>query len=248
MTNHKIQISGVGLAVGLSLIAALAVALLTDIGGAAADSSAAEEAVAVSESPRPLFVGDPGPGTSKFGALKPATTSALEALPDGVGTVLANLPQDPAREPSAGGEHPNPIGGTVGAVASLPSAVGTSDIGFAEVNGALCLFAAGAEYQGAAIGSCPSLEQAEEGRGFVVIPDLSPDSVRVVGIAPDGVNRIGVDRGGDGAIDQTVPVASNLYQVDLPPTPSEIVGIAKSGQHSFQVPVPLDRLAAPGGN
>jgi hypothetical protein len=250
MMNIKIQRnrSALGL-LAFSLVAALTIGLVASIGGAAADSrpAADQEVIPIFESPRPLFIGEPGPGGSKFGALEPASAALIEAMPETVTTVLASVPMDPSHEPTPGENSRNPIHGAVGAVASIESPMGASEIGFAEVNGSLCLFAAGKEYQGAAVGSCPSLDQAEAGRGYVVIPGLSPEYIRVVGVAPDGVAEVGIDSSGDGTVDQKVQVVSNLYQVDLPPNPSEIVGITASGDIAFRVSIPLHSFTGHAG-
>jgi hypothetical protein len=244
--NSKIQRSKLGAgALALSLAAALIVCLMVGLGGAAADSGSAADdqgSVSVAESPRPIFIGEPGPGAARFGALKPASAASVDSLPETVKNVLASVPEDP----SEGANASNPARGTVGAVANGESAIGTS-VGFVEVNGALCLFAAGQEYQGAAVGSCPSLAQAEAGEGYVAIPGIAADSVRVIGVAPDGVTQIGADGDGDGSIDRKVEVVSNLYQLDLPPSSTEISGLTSSGETAFQVTIPLDRFASMAG-
>jgi len=210
-------------------VVALLIVALTAVAGGAAEFGGDKVPV---ESSRPLTIGTPGTGTAKFNVLRPATAAGARQLPVTVQTVLANPPASAAATK-----------GTVTAFGSRAVGVGASQIGVAEVDGVLCVFAAGSDYQGAAVGNCLTLAEAETGEGYVAVPDLSPNSVRIVGVVPNGVASLAVDSGEDGTVDRTVSVGSNLYQVDLAEVPTTIAGLTKSGEQAFKIQLPLDQFA-----
>lgn len=218
----------VAILLSLSLAAVLVFSLM---GGASADPGPTGEAQGV-----PI---DPGPGAPRFDVLQPASTTAVSELPASVVTVLA----EPTPRP-AGAELEAQESDAVTALGTAPSGSTSSEVDVAEVNGMLCLFAAGSEYEGAALGSCLSVPQAEAGEGYVAIPDVSPGLVRIIGLAPDGVTTIAVDSGEDGTVDKNVAVASNTYQVDVEDVPTILTGLTESGDVAFQMKLPIGGLAS----
>jgi hypothetical protein len=226
---------------GLGAIAVLVIGLTAGSGSASSGSTAvppSSASVPVKDSP-PIYIGEVGAGVSHFRVLKPATVKAVEALPETVARALANLRNDPSVAPANSSAAADPIRGTVTALGTTSFGAGQSEAGIAEVNGVICLFATGKDYEGAAVGSCPSLEQAESGAGYTVIPGLSPGKDRVIGVVPDGVTSVQVDSNEDGSVDQQVQVTSNLYQVDLNPVATAITGLTEEGKPAFTLNLAL---------
>jgi len=224
ITNKKLTVA---LCAGA---AALLIVALTAVASGAAGLGGGSVPV---EKSRPISIAAPGAGTATFGVLRPATAVGAQQLPVTVQTVLANPPASNAADASRG---------TVTAFGSRSAGLG-SEIGVAEVDGGLCIFAAGADYQGAAVGSCPSLAESAAGKGYVAVPGLSPNSVRIVGVVPNGIANLAVDSGENGTVDRTVSVTSNLYQVDLAEVPTTIAGLTRSGEQAFRIQLPLDQFA-----
>ena len=207
---------------GLGLVALLIASLTIGSGGATADRSSAGDSQA-------FPTGEPGPGISQFSVLEPADSFAAGEIPASVASVLAELP---ATSDGQGDSVVNALG-----VASSGSA--SSQVLLAEVNNSVCVLATGAEYQGAAVGSCPSITEAESGDGYVVVQGLSKDSVRVIGIAPDGVASVSIDNGADGTVDEEATVSGNVYQADLDKAPTTVSGLTASNDVQFQTELPL---------
>lgn len=218
--------------VALGLSAALVIGMTAGSGGASTEAGPGDA--------QRISVGDPGPGASRFDILKPASASAVAALPDTVVAVLSNPPVQPE-----GTSTPQEVArGTVTALGAVPKGSGSSEVDVAEVNGMFCLFAVGEEYKGAAVGDCPSIAAAEAGEAYVVVPAISPGLVRVVGLVPNDVVSIAIDSGDDGTIDQKVAVTSNVYQADVEDVPTAVSGLTRSGDTAFHVKFPLAGLAS----
>lgn len=233
-----------GALASLSLLAIVVAALVAGSGAAAAPdpNAGAPQADSASASGAPaISIGSVGAGASRFDILQPASSSSVQSLPESVTEVLANQP--PSVSATSGfaesaSSTPVPTGNTVTALGEV--VLGGSEIVVAEASAGVCTLATGAEHEGAALGTCSSLEEAESGGSYVALPGMAPDAVRVIGLAPNGTSRIAVDSGEDGTTDETVPVSSNIYQVDLKPVPTVISGITESGQVAYQVKLPLD--------
>lgn len=208
--------------VGLGVVALLIISLTAGSGGANADRDSAADSHA-------FPTGGGGPETSQFGVLKPAGSFPISEVPASVVSVLAEMP---ATEDGQGS-------GVVNAIGIAPGGTASSQVLLAEVSHKLCVLATGEEYGGAAVGSCFSVADAETGSGFVAVQGLSKDSVRVIGIAPDGVATVSVDTGADGSIDKEVAVSGNVYQTELDKAPTAVTGLSASGDTRFQAELPL---------
>jgi hypothetical protein len=144
-------------------------------------------------------------------------------------------------------ELPGPGGdgdGVVTALGVVPGGTASSEAVVAEVSGQICLFAAGKDYQGAAVGSCFSITTAEAGGAYVAVQGVAPGEVRLLGLAADGVQSVSLDSGADGASDVVAPVQSNVYQADVAKEPTTATGLGASEDVRFQTEMPL---AASGG-
>lgn len=220
-------------AVVVSLVALTAVVVAVVNSSSASESDPPPTGRVVSpKGEPPLHLGEPGEASSRFGVLRPATPAAAEGLPSSVLSVLANSGalQSDAR--------------TLNAVGTVEAGQG-SEVTVADTSGELCLAVRNPELHGAVPGACSSLAKAEAGNGFVTLPELEPGTVRVIGLVPDGIERVGVDANGDGTPDQTVPVSSNVYQLDLKPANTTLLGLSKDGSVSFKVELPLAAHSTP---
>ena len=229
MRNKKV----VGGTVGLAALVAAIVTVIAATGASGSSSAppASTATVPVAES-SPIYIGEPGSGVDHFGSLQPATSAAVEALPETVAHALAGLREHASVNPAQANFATNPVRGTVSALDTTSFGVG-SQVGVAEANGELCVFASGPDYQGAAVGDCSSLGQAEAGGAYVTVPGMTEGATRIIGLAPDGVTSIAIDSNEDGSVDQKVPVVDNLYQADVEPVVTTISGLNESGQTIF---------------
>jgi hypothetical protein len=215
----------------VSLLALAAVALLVVALSATSDSTTSDSGQAGDS--EPALAATSGGTASQFSVLKPAASVPKGEIPDAVASVLDELP-------GSGGQG----NGVVTALGIVPGGSGSSQAVVAEVSGSLCVFAAGKDYQGAAVGSCFTITKAEAGEAYVAVQGTSPDEVRVIGIVPDGVKDVSFDSGANGTVDAKAPVQSNVYQADVAKAPTAVTGRGASGDARFQANLPL---AANGG-
>lgn len=213
ITNRKLIVSLLALAAGALLIVALSA---TSDSGSTGGSGGGAHAVANDAA------------ASQFAVLDPADTVSGDEIPPAISTVLDELP-------GAGGDGD----GVVTALGIVPGGTASSEIVVAEVSGQICLFAAGKDYQGAAVGSCFSITTAEAGRAYVAVQGVSPGQVRVLGLAPDGIQDVAFDSGSDGSAEKAVPVQANVYQADVAKEPTTVSGQGASGEALYRTEMPL---------
>lgn len=230
LANRKKSIAAVVVALGLLVVL---IAVISGGSIVAADSESAPEGNSVSPSGEPpLYIGEPGAASSRFSILTAATPSTVEALPSSAVSLLANSQAFVTSSPTL-------------------NALGTVDVGqeseitVAEAGLELCMVVNNPDLEGAAAGACSPLGEAEEGGNYVTLPDLVPGSVRLIGLAPDGITDIGIDANADGTPDRTIPVSSNVYQVDLDPVTTTISGLSGDGGVAYEVELPLSVHAQP---
>lgn len=215
--NRKLIVS----LLGLAAIALLVVGLSATSGGVSSDSGKAGK-------PETSLAAANDAAASQFSVLKPAASVSESEIPAAVSSVLEELPAGDGQGP-----------GVVTALGLVPGGSASSQVVVAEVSGSLCLFAAGQDYQGAAVGSCFSITTAEAGAAYVAVQGVSPGEVRVIGIAPDGVEHVSFDSGANETTDVRAPVQSNVYQADVAKAPTTVVGRGESGDVRFQTEMPL---------
>jgi hypothetical protein len=210
----------------VSLLALTAAALLIVALNAASDSGTSSVRAGSSES---ALAAANDAAASQFSVLEPAVTGSESRVPPAIASVLEELPG-----PGGNGE------GVVTALGVVPGGTASSEVVVAEVSGQICLFAAGEDYQGAAVGSCFSITTAEAGQAYVAVQGVSPGAARVLGIAPDGVENVSVDSGSNGTAEEVTPVQSNVYQADVAKEPTTVAGRAASGEVLYRTEMPLN--------
>lgn len=205
---------------GIGLVALLVVSLTV---GATADRSSADDPQASSTPVKR------DSGSSQFSVLEPADSGATSEIPARVASVLAELP---ATDDGQGK-------GVVNALGIAPGGSASSQVVLAEVSDRLCAFATGDRYQGAVLGNCFSLTDAEDGKGYLAVLGLAEGSVELIGVAPDGIASVSIDTGADGTVDEKATVSGNVYQADLGKAPTIVTGLTASGDARFQTTLPL---------
>lgn len=201
---------------GMGLVVLLIVGLTVGSSGATADRSSETG-------------GERDSVNSQYSVLEPADSVATGEIPASVASLLAELP---ATDDGQGK-------GVVNALGIAPDGSASSQIVLAEVSDRLCVLATGEEYQGAAVGNCFSIVEAEAGKGYVAVLGLAEGSVRFIGIAPDGVASVSIDTGSDGTVDEEATVSGNVYEADLDKAPTTVTGLTASGDAQFQTELPL---------
>lgn len=210
----------------VSLLALAAVALLVVVLSATSDSTTPGSGQA--GDPEPALAAANDAAASQFSVLKPDASVPEDKIPAAVASVLEELP-------GSGGQGD----GVVTALGIVPGGSGSSQIVVAEVSGSLCVLAAGKDYQGAAVGSCFTITKAEAGQAYVAVQGITQDEVRVIGIAPDGVEEVSFDVGANGSVDVKAPVQSNVYEADVAKAPTAVTGRGASGDVRFRADLPL---------
>jgi len=206
---------------GLGLTALAVIVLAVD------SSSATVERGDLAGDAQSSAKGEIAAGVSQFSILRPVDSVAPGEIPPSVASVLAEMP---ATEDGQGRGVVEALGTVV------PTDSLASQITVAEVSGRLCVLATGNEYQGAALGSCFSRAEAVAGQGYVAIQGLAKDSVRVIGLAPDGVAKVAIAGGAGG---EEVAVAGNVYEADVVEAPTTVSGLTAAGDVSFRTQLPL---------
>lgn len=213
ITNRKLIVSLLALAAAALLIVALSASSdsgTTGSGGGGAQAVANDGAA------------------SQFDVLEPADSVSGDEVPTAISSVLDELP-------GAGGDGD----GVVTALGIVPGGTPSSEVVVAEVSGQVCLFAAGTDYQGAAVGSCFSITTAEAGRAYVAVQGVAPGQARVLGLAPNGVRSVTFDSGSDGTAEKAAPVQANVYQADVAKEPTTVIGRGASQQAQYRTEMPL---------
>ena len=213
ITNRKLIVSLFALAAAALLIVALSA---TSDSGSTGSSGGGAQAVANDAA------------ASQFDVLEPADTVSGDEIPPAISSVLDELP-------GVGGDGD----GVVTALGVVPGGTASSQVVVAEVSGQVCLFAAGKDYQGAAVGSCFSITTAEAGRAYVAVQGVSPGQARVLGLAPNGVQSVSFDSGSDGTAEKATPVQANVYQADLAKEQTTAIGRGASEEARYQTEMPL---------
>lgn len=96
-----------------------------------------------------------------------------------------------------------------------------------------------------ASGTCSDLARALE-TGITTVSSCSeggPLEFRIAGIVPNGIESLGVERHGDGKIEETTPVVDNAFSVSLRPVGVVLHGIGDSAAEHFELKYPLAGFA-----
>lgn len=175
--------------------------------------------VALGANSSPATADSEGNPVRGFSVLQPATAGDVDALPANVrGWVNAT-----SKMPFSGGP-----------VTALGTAKTTSgNVYVAAIGKSVCaLTGLGG------LSSCGEVPMASEGKAFAAAPD-GCGSYSVVGIMPDGVSELAVDRRADGQVDETIRVSGNVYQATFDAVPT-VLSAEKAG---ISVTLPLDEYA-----
>ncbi|HET8813975.1 MAG TPA: hypothetical protein VFM51_03365 [Solirubrobacterales bacterium] len=166
------------------------------------------------------------PPASKFSALQPATPAAMDAVSEEMKMRLDLMALRLGL----------PDAGAVSEVAVVPRSDG-GDVTLAAMGESICAFLT------EGIGGCDEGQRVIAGQSFSAEP-VGCDGYRVLGVVPDGVAHIAIDGHGDGSVDATLPVESNVYVGVLDPVRTIAMGISESGDSRFSVDLPLDYYAS----
>lgn len=93
------------------------------------------------------------------------------------------------------------------------------------------------------LGNCAERQFATAGRAFSAAPE-GCGSYQVLGIVPDGIENVTIQRAGDGSTIANLPVGTNAYVGSLPAERLTAVGVDETGMTVFETPLPLDEYLA----
>jgi len=204
---------------GTVLLAAL---VLTGVLSWTDDASSAAQ-------PQTTATSSPAATDSELSIFRSSNTASISEIPETLSSALSLLPAtENSREK-----------GTVEKLGVVPGGSSQSEVVVAKVSQRICIFAAGTDYQGAAVGSCFSAAEVEAGKGFVAVQGMENGLARVIGIAPNGVARVSIDSGDDGRTDAVVDVSANVYLADLKTVPTVVSGVDPDGNVEFETEMPL---------
>jgi len=158
-----------------------------------------------------------------FSVLKPDSAEARSSLPDGGASWLARL--DAGTLPGLGDDEVSGVG------VAHNSAFG--DVVVASIGGYVCAYSIDAE-----ISTCGTIELLAA-NGLVAVKPGCEEHL-VVGLMPNGVDRLAVNETGDDVSGEArnVAVTSNVYAARLKPVQTTLVGSDDSGD-SYSVDLPL---------
>lgn len=163
------------------------------------------------------------PGISpQLSVLKKPTSEKLAELP---ATIRAQITAPPA--------NPEQIEG----IGTVGSTVVT------QVAGRVCTYGA------AGGGSCGPIKEALAGELVSVGicgPGIAPGHAQIVGLMPDGVSSISIDRGSDGTVDESLQVTENVYEASLPTVDTTLSATGNDGAE-YEEALPLAELAKANG-
>jgi hypothetical protein len=111
---------------------------------------------------------------------------------------------------------------------------------------ALCMTDA---VDGSGVATCAPLADAASGKmitASICMPDLVEEKIRVLGLAPDGVQSVAIDYGVDGLVDMRVPVTENMYEADVPAVRASFSD-ANGEVATFATTQPLNKWGLPQG-
>ena len=171
------------------------------------------------------------PSASKFEVLQPASPDAMDAVSAETKAQLDFMAARPAllSEGAASAAEVSEVG-----VINRPDG---TEVTVASIGGDICAFLAGG------VGGCDDGQRVAAGQLFSAEP-VGCDGYRVLGLAPDGVTEIAVDSRGDGSVDVTLPVTSNVYVGTLDPVQTVVTGLDEAGEPRYSVAIPLDSYAS----
>jgi hypothetical protein len=124
--------------------------------------------------------------------LKPVDSEMIAALPPRAKTWLTATETTPY------------AGGQVSLLGS--TSIEGGEIVVATVGNSTCALSLKEE-----VSACGETERVEDGEIFAASPS-GCDAYTVIGMVPDGITELSVDRGADGKVEATLPVVSNVYQ------------------------------------
>lgn len=156
-----------------------------------------------------------------FSVLSSSNAKGLAAMPSHVQSRVENLSRSPQ-------------------LAQAPSKVGLAEfsngqqVAVALIGELIC--AQGIE---SGLATCGFPSVAASGGTFSAAP-VGCDGYEVVGLMPDGVDRLLVDRHGNGSVDNQIPVQSNVYSATLKPVSTVLMSVDRK----VRVELPLGWYAA----
>lgn len=169
----------------------------------------------------------PEPSTGeRFSVLKPVNEERMNAVPDQTRATLAAL----AESELPGNEAPEAI-----TEVGVSKQQGGNEFAVATLGETVCAVRS-------ADSACEPVRQTSAGELFGARPQ-GCDTYWVFGVAPDGVTSVQIDSGGDGSVDTTLPVASNVYEGELEAVKTVATGVSESGETLFTTSFPLDYYA-----
>lgn len=167
---------------------------------------------------------------SALSVLKPATTSARDALPENAQNWLVEL-----EGPTLANSAATSLSG-LGTVQTAAGQVVVADYG---TN--VCIYITQQSF-----GTCGGINLVR-GTGLYVVAPGGCGPSTVVGILPDGYKSVRATSGNDTA-DQKVPVSSNIYVAEVGAGETVLTAATDSGE-SFRTVIPLGRTgSAPAGS
>lgn len=170
------------------------------------------------------------PSSDRFSVLKSANPAEVQA----VGAPSKAALRSVTEYALPGNSGPQPVS-EIG-VASMP---GGKEMAVAKVGQSICVMHE-------ADAGCDEAPNAAAGKLFGARPQ-DCGSYWVFGLVPDGIEKVQIDRGNDGTIDETLPVVDNVYEGVLKAESSTAIGIDGSGAQSFETGLPLDYYAETNG-